>query len=243
MTNKSITSIILISVLALVILAGGFWYIKKHKVNTSKKYDVISYRNNESLTDDKEKNKNLNFEYPLTDEEFDIVSKKQEEILKKLEEEKNKIAESDLVWYEIPELEVKFKVTKDEKDNLKYFINAKEEGLNEEIVSATLYEQSVVDFIGKENCLNKDSENVFCYNVIIRKIPFNLNEVYEKSDDTNDVLRSCKLGWQKNILKDNVFCSFSPQFWIFKSINQYEDYIEKTRDKIFFIFLDKMEIL
>ena len=113
MNKKILITIIAITILA--ITAGGFWY-----ANNSKKPQT----NEEKITVNSDKKQNQQQEEEKiakedVDSNSDKNNKKNIKQLTPQEIEKLK-KEKDLVWYEIPELNIKFLVTKDIANVLRY---------------------------------------------------------------------------------------------------------------------------
>ena len=120
--NKKILITILI-ILGLTVISGGFWYAQKHiqdknqeVVNNEQemknndeqeKTEIVKTKNNQEKKDQEGKNKteieNIKTSPQLSPEEIEKLKK-----------------EKDLVWYEIPELNIKFLVEKDIADVLRY---------------------------------------------------------------------------------------------------------------------------
>ena len=100
------------------------------------------------------------------------------EPIQALQFQPQQIPEDQLVWYEIPELGIKFKVTPDAKEDLKYtIVKYSEIGDTAKFPNAVLYLQSVRDFLGQEKCNPIDR----CAEFVITRLPNNYCENRQKN--------------------------------------------------------------
>ena len=144
------------------------------------------------------------------------------------------ISKNDLVWYEVPELGIRFKVTPDTKNDLKYFIKEDEKF---ESISAYFYSQSTKDFI-EEN--SKIAEITISYSdFALLRISEEKNKKFKEENGRLACL-------QENIITqmgEQVYCKDSSQSSIFSSKEQYEQYQESIKNKKFGLFFDEVGII
>ena len=97
--NKKITIGI---ILGLAVVAGGFWYVQRYIQDDSQEV-ANSEQEKVEISENENNQENQISTKQLTKEETEKLKK-----------------EKDLVWYEIPELGIKFLVTEDTKNDLRY---------------------------------------------------------------------------------------------------------------------------
>lgn len=132
---------------------------------------------------------------------------------------------NELAWYQVPELGIKFEVTPDTKNDLKYFID---ENQKVKVTSANFYFQSAKDFIDKNSKIKRTS--LASYG--IRAISKVSREENEKSRKVNG--RPWCL--DDDIILDNgefIFCEAKGQADVFDSVEQYKQYEKSVEGKDF----------
>ncbi len=113
--------------------------------------------------------------------------------------------DNSLVWYEIPELNVHFKVAPN--TDLRYFV---------EDDSAYFYMQSIVDFLGHDYCLNGSDNLMSCTIFAIEK----------RSHDTDNE-QLCDDVFPIN--EKEFICYSKPQTGMFESKEHYQLYVNHTK--------------
>ncbi len=134
-----------------------------------------------------------------------------------------------MVWYEIPELGIKFLVTKDTKDDLRYVVSK----FNNKSVG--IYSQSEVDFLPHQSCFNEWGDNLCT-------IGF-LSSVLKKDNDKAKKEHKSPLCLDSQVIKvinDDIICYAGPQSPVLLDDN-YEKYIETIKNKKFGIYLNVIE--
>ncbi len=132
--------------------------------------------------------------------------------------------EKDLVWYEIPEMGIKFLVTKDAKEDLRYEIEKNK-------ISVKFYWQSVIDFFGDSHLIYSD---IFHIRKVIIKNNDNLKQTLDRNFCSN-----------KNIVakfKQNVYCLYTPQAFSFDK-TKYNEYLKTIKDKHLKIYLNTIQLI
>ena len=123
---------IIISIIILLLLAGVavFW---------------VAQREEQSQQDQVQQDKQVE-EQQMVAKEENVFS---QEELEKIEKLKN---DNSLVWYEIPEMGIRFRVTPDTKEDLEYEIQNYKNVQNESVVTAILYSFDQVGNSYDEKC-------------------------------------------------------------------------------------------
>jgi hypothetical protein len=140
-------------------------------------------------------------------------------------EEKN---EGQLVWYEVPELGIRFKVSPDTKDDLKYFIDGS---------STYLYYQSVIDFarLYDNNCKLLTKE---CTEGSLGLISIKDNSKAKE----NTGMPLCRDNEVVATAEENIICFVHSQAPILAK-NQYDKYLESVKKKQFSLNLETAELI
>jgi hypothetical protein len=216
MNKKVIIGIVLFLILTTLVV--GFWFIKnKNKAAINKQQN----QNNKIKIDE-----DTRFGTRLTEEEIENIKDG-----------------NYFVWYEIPELGIRFKVSEYAESDLKYEIVDEKDivsGKEYEIKRAYIYRQSVVDFLDHEWCFNNNDENL-CTDGVLSLYDFELNELYKKSNSTNDMLNVCR---DTNIISNignSIICFTGPQASNFKSEYEYNEYLEYINNREFKMYLKTTE--
>ena len=219
--NLIIASVIFILALGV----GGFylWLQKKAdltQTNTEKQEEqAVKQGEGQGQKNNK---KVINTEKEIIIDRY-ISMKKQEELREK----------KDLVWYEIPELKIRFLVTKDAKKDLKYDLR----NVHNVGKFAYLYSQSEVKFAG---CV-KDEEGITeCSKGILGRFANSLNEAYKKRYREDDTDTEAGLMMCNNIIARidrDIICFTGPQATAFGSPEEYREYLKLTQDKKFRVYL------
>ncbi len=242
MNKKTLIIIITITILGLAIIAGGFYLWSQKKadlkhVNVEKriiendkqeqKGDGGNRKNGIVEKEDEGKKEGNGNQENEKQVEIDYNPHTQ---LTKQEIEKLK-KEKDLVWYEIPELGIKFLVTKDAKEDLRYDYK-----INKNKKSAKLYWQSEIDFLPQQRCFDKQNDNL-CTIGILNKIL-----VKNKKKQGKETGQSFCWGIQIITINNNsLICFIGPQAWNFISVKEYNEYLKTIKDKNLEIYLGTME--
>ena len=126
--------LIIIGITVLVIIAGSFWYAQNNENNKRDNQEIVDNEQVE-VVGDIEKQEQVKNNQEQETENIETEQLSSEEI-EKLKQDEN------LVWYEIPELGIKFLVTKDTKEDLRYSFrkNEKYKGIS----SVDLYSHNEV---------------------------------------------------------------------------------------------------
>lgn len=210
---------IVILVVLLVIVIAGFLIWKKNQKTEVNQQQSQNQDNNIVIKDD------TKFGTRLTEEEIATI--------------KN---DNYFVWYEMPEFGIKFKVTPDTNNDLKY--NIKDvvdiDNANIKNVTAYLYSESIIDFLGKDYCFHGDSFNIACSEGAIGKIP--ASQIEEAMKNTENPYPLCGKDRIITNVNDNIICFTGPQSPVLFG-SQYEKYSKIVESKKFGIYLDTMEQL
>jgi hypothetical protein len=129
------------------------------------------------------------------------------------------------VWYEIPEMNIKFKVTPDTKEDLKYFME------NES--SLYFYNQSTVDFIGKR-CGSEEKIEISCTNGALGKISVEKNSETARSTG----ISACRPDSVIAEISDNLICFTGAQSPEIPNKEAHEKYLDLMKNKELGIYLD-----
>jgi len=179
------------------------------------------------------------------------ILQENEEAVKKAKEaieEKRQRADEDLVWYEIPELGVRFKVTPDSKDDLRYTVTYNKKDRNGVIVD--FYSILQYQFLG-EVCSIQDAKNVFereytgKYSTCSLWSISRYSEISRKEFKLKQGVDACFDG--KVILNENnlYWCYALPQFSNFKDQGQYKSYVKwmNGKNKNLGVFIETISML
>ena len=144
--------------------------------------------------------------------------------------------DNELVWYEIPELGIEFKVTPDEKDDLKYEVKKYKDG-----IAVSLYSQSVIDFLGKNYCFAKDGTNT-CTTGSLSRISIKQNEINRNNGnmfcrtDSSDRIIITTIG-------EDIICLVKPQDDpIGEKHFLYEDFIKDKKFGTYFNTVQNLQL-
>lgn len=145
----------------------------------------------------------------------------------------------DLVWYQVPELGIRFKVTPDSRNNLKHAVVFNE---NTREFSAYFYSQSAYDFEEAHGipCTfhKEDNSRIGMYPVCSDFALYRVNLDGNQNDSSDPI---CGRDTEEMRTKEYVICYAHAQA---SSITgDRKEYEELYRDKDFRIFLDTMEDL
>ena len=206
-------------ILGLAVVAGGFWYIQRYVQDDSQEVANSEQENIEVVENEDQNNKQEN---QSNNPSKNQISTKQ---LTKEETEKLK-QEKDLVWYEIPELGIKFLVTRDSKDDLRYI-------MDENV--AHLYRHSVVSFLQHNSKIKKLFDNNYSGFAVVR-IDQDIYRKYQKNDPKHPY--PCRTSEAIFVINKYVYCSEHSQAAVFDSKQQQEDYQRNTRNKNYKIYLN-----
>ncbi len=231
--NKKI--IITISIiLGLTVIVGGFWFVQRFVQddnqqiwnNEQEKVEVVENGNDE---DQKQETENIKTSPQLSPEEIEKLKK-----------------EKDLVWYEIPELGIKFLVTKDTKSDLRYTVKSRTDQFGEDSKFVILYNQSEVNFKKKNynaNCFNESGDAVCNNAMYLSKISLKYNKYLEDKfgADSDWFCNRDGKGKQKLLSLDNnyIVCShFNPQSFNWENEIEYNKYLKTIKDKNFNFYFE-----
>ncbi|MCK9378563.1 MAG: hypothetical protein M0P97_00250 [Candidatus Moranbacteria bacterium] len=197
----------IIGILAIIILAviSGFlvWKNNQRETTVDKRESLDSIENKSDLIKIQNDTK---FGTRLTEEE--IASIKNNNFF---------------IWYEIPELGIKFKVTPDSKEDLKYIVNKHDKQ------GIYLYSKSIVEFLKCENLID-------CSEGSLGKVSTEKNLEIEK----NTGIPSCrKEGIVANVAND-LICLTGSQAPVLTGV-QYENYLKLIGNRKFGIYLNTAE--
>jgi len=253
--KKTIT--ILTIILAIVAIAGGFWYASNQNnviLNPAHRLGR-SFQNLNNDTQESQKPENQNNVIPeksgiQNEQNSETISQNNQDntgenlMFKKFtpEEAEKLKKEKDLVWYEVPELGVEFLVTKNEKKDLKYKVNKGKDSFNKDQIYIFFYSQQEIDY--KNNKLNYhcfEGNDSSCYNdIFLSKISIDYNNSMIDSV-TKDSPFVCKINrddWRDSsnvqLLKEKEYyiCGgVEHQAFNWSSVEEYEEflkYIEAT---------------
>ena len=219
--NKKVT-IVIILILALALVAGGFWCWqnnKKAEVNQQAK----QAENQEQQDNAIKIRDDTRFGARLSEKEIKAI--------------KNN---NSLVWYEIPELGIKFKVTLDTKDDLRYITETeKNKETEENEITVFFYNQSTVNFLGN-SCLLNNQVKKTCTEGALSRYSVKLNELYKGRSDTESMLRACRGSGIIANINEDIICFAGPQSSVL-SKEQQDEYLETVKDKKFGIYLKTTE--
>ena len=229
--NKKIL-ITILTILGLAVVAGGFylWSQKKaelmqnnaeRQIVKQNKQEVEREKNGKNGKNDGKNENNQNQENINTNIEIESIKKTPQLSPKEIEKLKK---EKDLVWYEIPEMGIKFLVTKDAKEDLRYEIEKNK-------ISVKFYWQSVIDFFGDSHLIYSD---IFHIRKVIIKNNDNLKQTLDRNFCSN-----------KNIVakfKQNVYCLYTPQAFSFDK-TKYNEYLKTIKDKHLKIYLNTIQLI
>lgn len=203
--------IIILSILILAVLAGGFWFVKNNR--------EVKIVQQKSQDDNIRIKDNTKFGTRLTEEEIEIVKNNDY-----------------FVWYEIPELGIRFKVTPDTKEdmgyNIRYVTEIDNNGKN---LTAYLYSKSVTIFLGSDYCFHNNKFQTRCSDGAIDKV-----SVKQNNKTGKDHIWACR---EDRILintNDGVICFTGSQSPVLFG-SQYEEYSKIIKDKNFGIYLNTTE--
>lgn len=148
----------------------------------------------------------------------------------------------DLVWYDVPELGIRFKVTPDTKNDLRYVVS-----VSKSIKEPTLffYSQSIFDFNsmnGRIPCSIRGygaDEDFFGQTTACSD--FALSRYSIKGDSGDDSKHGCENSVEKARVGDDSICYTYAQATSFSSKNEYDEYQESVKYKRFGIFWDTVE--
>ncbi len=144
--------------------------------------------------------------------------------------------ENELVWYEVPELGIRFKVKSGSMEDLKY-VAENLDGRGIERLAVYFYSNSAKNFVEKRS-ETKDN-NLTAYSQFgISKISNEMQEKYEKE-------YGVALCSEKNVLLrvgNDTFCKSMPQATFFSSKEENDAYLESIKDKKLGLYLDTIEI-
>ncbi len=183
--NKKIL-ITILTILGLAVVVGGFylWLQKKADlmhVNVEKRIienDKQEQGGNEGGRKNKEYDKkNDNKQEKTEDLEAQMIPRLSPKEIEKLKKEK------DLVWYEIPELGIKFLVTKDTKEDLGYEIKTYTNNFGE-VKTSILYSKKQVQGDFDKNCrLSEDGWS--CGRIVLSKTTKKYADWYKNKYEHN----------------------------------------------------------
>lgn len=208
MKNKLI--IITISAILVSIITGvSFYFFQKRKeIQNSMRQSKVT-ENNRGVENDVEE-----------EAKEDLNNNKETEGSKEeIEKLKN---DNSLVWYEVPELGIKFKVTPYTKEDLKYF---------KENESVYFYKQSLIDFIKFYRHI--DNVDSSYYSI------FAVNRKFYKTKNSEHF---CDKIFSLN--KEEFICYSLPQAAIFnseKENNEYLESIKSKKDRSYFSTVEEMK--
>ena len=161
--------------------------------------------------------------------------------------------EKDLVWYEIPELEIKFLVTKDAKEDLGYVVRKNKDQFKKDNTIVLFYNLSEINFkknrYNQDVCFNKKNE-LECHNWIsFTKISFKYNEYLKKKfgADSGWVCHKDTNNGEKELLQinnDYIICyDFNPQAFNWTDTTEYNEYLKTIKDKHLKIYLNTIQLI
>jgi hypothetical protein len=143
---------------------------------------------------------------------------------------------NDFVWYEVPELKIKFKVTPDTKDDLKYITETGEDrDTKEEVYTVYFYSQSVVNFLGSE-CVIDGRVKKECADGSLGKVAIEKNLEIER----NTGIPSCNGERIVANINNDIICLTGAQASVLVA-GKYEEYLETIKSKEFGIYLNTTE--
>ena len=151
-----------------------------------------------------------------------------------------------LVWYGVPELGIKFKVTPDEKEDLKYIVYKDPTELAEsDYLLVTFYNQSVYDFQKQlasdpnYSCrIENNRANCYVF-ILMRK-----NEELLKNEKKNEKDGGLGLCMKKIIsVKSNIICEFPSLTSDFSTEDEYIEYLNWISSKDLHYYLNTVELL
>ncbi|MFC1644917.1 hypothetical protein ACFL08_02735 [Patescibacteria group bacterium] len=141
--------------------------------------------------------------------------------------------EEDLVWYEIPELGVKFKVTKESFDDLKYEVSETVKN-GEKTIGVRLYSQSLVEFLGEGRCFQQGESMCASGSMARFSVEYNENKnSFPCKEDTRDRKILITIG-------DDIICQYRPQASKFNSKEENDKYQEFIKNRNFGIYKETM---
>ena len=175
---------------------------------------------------------------------FNIAKQKtQQEQSEEGWQNKEQINNDKFVWYEVPELGIKFKVTPDTKEDLKY--NSKNNRMaifNIDLHDTIFYSSSETDSSLK-GCVLSEETGLSCGNFYINKIFKDQAKAYEEKVGKP----YCEDSGGKTILENNDYyiCLYSRnEISVFDNDKYKEEFhIMDNNDKNYGIFLDTIRIL
>ncbi|MCD6149695.1 hypothetical protein J7J13_02825 [bacterium] len=218
--NKKVT-IVIISILALALVVGEGWYARSQKAEANQQVGQV--KNQEQQDNAIKIQDDTRFGTRLSEKEIKAI--------------KNN---NSLVWYEIPELGIKFKTTLDTKDDLRYITETeKNKETEENEITVFFYNQSTVNFLGN-SCLLNNQVKKTCTEGALSRYSVKLNELYKERSDTESMLRACRGSGIIANINEDIICFTGPQSSVL-SKEQQDEYLETVKDKKFGIYLKTTE--
>ena len=219
---------LIIGIIVLMALVGGvvLWSQKSNQQDTKQQTKKeVDKQVQEQSTQEQNQKQEVNKEQKENQEQvINHLSPKEIEKLKK---------EKDLVWYEIPELGIKFLVTKDTKEDLDYFIKKSSLPYNIKHKYVYLFYKSLIRFNNEDWCGFKrktKENNCSSIGIDIRKIA-----------DINAPADGCDYFV---LIKNPIgLCISHPQAALFKNYHEYKEYLQSIKNKNFKIYFETVNYL
>lgn len=149
--------------------------------------------------------------------------------------------EEELVWYEIPELGVRFKVSPDVYEDLKYKLWSKPWPNEQEKSTAVFYYQSEINYLGKDGCFNEEGE-IVCTNGLIVRVSRNKN-FQEEQEIGRRICRDGDRALIEDISGESIACYHIPQASNFTNERPYSLYKEKIKDQYRYSDIESLEFI